>query len=276
MDKTMRFTIKETTDVKTFMNSLFSRRISVLIRLHGGQVLVNGQTFKGNVRLCPNDEVSIFIPETSKPYRTAKEVPIKVLYKDEDFLVLFKPKGVPSMPTHGHYDDNLLAGLTYLFPKETFRIVTRLDKDTSGLTLVALNGITHSLLSDGNDITKIYTATLTGKLERETFVDAPILSKPLVMKRTIDENGKQAKTLFTPLRYDGSNTVCKVKLFTGRTHQIRLHAAHIGHPVVGDTLYGNYEGEYNGGQMLECSYISFINPYTNELMEFDLNSLLHN
>ena len=266
MDKTINITATKPTTIKDLMSETFSRRINAMILKHGGEVLLNGKSFLGNVDICANDKVQIRIPERSTPYPIKTELPIKIIYRDDDFIVLYKPTGIPCMPTHGHYHDNLLAGLAYLFPDETCRIVTRLDKDTCGLVLVALNGFTHYLLSSG--VEKKYRATLSGILNSVMEVDAPILSEPLVMKRKIDENGKPSKTVFKPLYYVDGNTVCDVTLLTGRTHQIRIHAAHIGHPIVGDTLYGNYVGGYNGGQQLECVYLKFVNPYTKKVMEF--------
>lgn len=266
MDKKVTLHATSSTTIKELMANTFSRRINAMILKHGGKVLLNGKEFLGNVTLSVGDKIQILIPERSTPYPLRTQLPIKIIFKNEDFIVLYKPSGIPCMPTHGHYDDNLLAGLAYLYPKEVCRIVTRLDKDTSGLILVALNGLTHFLLT--GEIEKKYRAILTGVLSQKTEVDAPILSEPLVMKRKIDENGKPSKTIFTPISVKDGNTLCDVALLTGRTHQIRIHAAHIGHPVVGDTLYGNFSGEFNSGQQLKCVYLKFLNPYSKENMEF--------
>ena len=265
MDKILTFKIEENVIIRDFLKSVFSENIAKRIKSVLGNMTVNGEPVIANQRLYKGDELKIFLEENSKPYGFAKDVGLKVLYSDEDLLVVVKGKGVCSMATNGHTEDCLFAGLEYLYPGEVFRIVTRLDKDTEGLVLIAKNALAHSILNESH-IVKKYTALLSGVVESDQIIDAPIARGDGII-RFVSSNGQRAVTKLKVLGYSEGNTIAELELLTGRTHQIRVHTAHIGHPIVGDTLYGDAKGEYNSGQELKCTYLRFLQPFTKEKIE---------
>ena len=269
MEKIFTFKITDSQPLSKFMDKHFSARTATLIKNTPGSVKLNGGDFVGNPELKEGDTLHITVPERLKPFEKAANLPINVIHKCEDYLVVEKPAAMPCIPTKGHFADNLIAALTYLYPGEVFRVVTRLDKDTSGLVLVALNAPAHEALSQ-TEIDKKYTAELVGKLASSVTVDAKIYRES-GMKRTVDDRGKPSKTHFKVLSYtDEGNTLCECTLFTGRTHQIRVHSAYIGHPVVGDLLYGTDERGKNEGQKLECVSLSFVDPFSKENKSFTI------
>lgn len=267
MEKQFTFEITKSVSLANFTDKNFSARTATLIKKTPGSVKINGKDFVGNPQLACGDTVEITVPERLSPFEQAKDLNVKVIYKCEDYLVAEKPAGMPCIPTKGHYSDNLIAGLTYLYPKEVFRVVTRLDKDTEGLVLVALNAPAHEALGMLK-IDKKYVAELVGKLLSDVTVEAKIYRES-GMKRIVDERGKPSKTHFKVLSYtDEGNTLCECTLFTGRTHQIRVHGAYIGHPVAGDELYGKDGQGKNCGQKLKCVSLSFVDPFSGETKIF--------
>ena len=170
----------------------------------------------------------------------------------------------PSMPAAPHFDGNLFNGLKFLYPDGVFRVVTRLDKDTSGLVLVAKNALAHSVLfEEVRFIEKTYTALVEGELS-PIVIDAPIVSDGSAARR-VGEGGKPAITRIIDAKPRGDASLLTIVTETGRTHQIRVHLSHVGHPLVGDVLYGARQG---GGQLLCCTGIGFIHPVTRQKMEF--------
>lgn len=268
MDKILTFVADNDTLIKHFLGNKLSETIFRRIKSSLGNIKRNGETVIATDKIKKGDIVTVFIKENSKPYGIRKDLSLNVLYNDEDVIVVDKPKGVCSMSTNGHRDDCLFAGLEYLFPNEVFRIVTRLDKDTEGLVLVAKNSISHSVLNESK-IVKKYTALLCGIIEEDLFIDAPI-SRGEGIKRLVSSDGKSAKTKLKVIKRVGNDTLCEIELLTGRTHQIRVHTAYISHPVVGDTLYGEYSGDYNSGQKLKCTYLRFEHPITQKIIEIDI------
>ena len=269
MDKILTFYIEKDTILRNFLKANFSENISKRIKKLLGNMKLNGQPVIANARVKAGDCLTIFLAENSKPYHISKDLGLQVLYNDEDLLVVNKGKGICSMSTNGHVDDCLFAGLQYLFPNEVFRVVTRLDKDTEGLVLVAKNAITHSILNESNIIKK-YTALLDGVIgEDEIEINAPIARGEGII-RLIRDDGQPSITKLKVLERYEDATLVELELLTGRTHQIRVHTAHIGHPVVGDTLYGRAKGDYNSGQQLKCTYLSFFHPFKKKQIEIKL------
>ena len=172
------------------------------------------------------------------------------------------------MSTNGHRDDCVFAGLQFLYPGEVFRIVTRLDKDTEGLMLITKNALAHSILNESK-IVKKYRALLVGDVQNDVIIDAPI-ARADDIKRKVSDDGKPATTILKVIKRNIDTTEVELELITGRTHQIRVHTAHIGHPIVGDTLYGGAQGEYNSGQELKCSFLSFLHPFNKKQITINL------
>ncbi len=260
MDKLLTYNIKKEMLLRDFLRKEFSDTIAIRIKKVLGNMKINGRPAIATDRVFPGDVLTIFLKENSKPYDISKDLSLRVLYNDDDLLIINKPKGVCSMSTNGHREDCVFAGLQFLFPGEVFRIVTRLDKDTEGLMLITKNALAHSILNESN-ISKKYKALLIGDVEKNVIIDAPI-ARADDIKRKVAPDGKPAKTVLKVLNRFGNQTEVELELLTGRTHQIRVHTAHIGHPIVGDTLYGGAQGEYNSGQNLKCTFLSFFHPFT--------------
>ena len=268
MDKLLTYNIKKEQLLRDFLKSEFSDTIAIRIKKVLGNMKINGKPAIATDRVHVGDVLTIFIEENSKPYDISKDLSLKVVYNDDDLLIIDKPKGVCSMSTNGHRDDCVFAGLQHLFPGEVFRIITRLDKDTEGLMLIAKNALAHSILNESN-ITKKYRAMLVGDLKEDITIDAPI-ARADDIKRKVSADGKPATTILKVLNRYGNQTEVELDLITGRTHQIRVHTAYIGHPIVGDTLYGGAQGEYNSGQCLKCTFLSFLHPFTKNIITISL------
>lgn len=186
-------------------------------------------------------------------------------YIDEDIAVVVKPSGIATVPVKSHFKDSLASVLGAEWGEFVYRPVSRLDKDTSGLIAVARNALSacrmHELQLSGG-IEKKYTALVKGIIPESGEIDAPIALSADGVRREVSDSGKPAVTLFRRLYTVGENSVAEFTLLTGRTHQIRVHSAYIGHPVVGDSLYGSGDGAER--LMLHCSHLAFPHPTTGE------------
>ncbi|MBO5925312.1 MAG: RluA family pseudouridine synthase [Clostridia bacterium] len=267
MDKTLTLTTDKDIILRDFLKAHFSSRIETLIKTSAGMT-VGGENKIATDTLHAGEVLQIRIPEKSKPYPISRDCAIEIVYRDEDILVIYKPRGITSMATRGHEELNVFAGLNHIYGGETYRVVTRLDKDTEGLMLIALNTLSHSILSH-TTIDKVYTARLEGIVENIVDIDEPIYRVPDSIVRVVSPLGKPSRTIIEPISYVEGDTIARIRLMTGRTHQIRVHTSYIGHPVKGDTLYSSSDGEYNSGQMLACSHLSFSHPFTHERLTFD-------
>ena len=243
-------------------------------------IFVNNKKVKNSYKVELNDLIEIkegFIkPITVK----AKKMDIDIVYEDEYLMVINKPSGLVVHPGNGNYDNTLVNGLMYYTNNlsdigEKFRpgIVHRLDKDTSGLMLVAKDNKTHELLSDdfkNKRIYREYIALVDGVIQtQKATIDAPIKrSKNNFEKMTVASEGKKAITHLEVLKKYPENTLIKLVLETGRTHQIRVHLAYIGYPIHNDPVYNNKKSD-EFGQFLHSRYIKFIHPITNKVLEFE-------
>lgn len=243
-------------------------------------IFVNNKKVKNSYKVELNDLIEIkegFIkPITVK----AKKMDIDIVYEDEYLMVINKPSGLVVHPGNGNYDNTLVNGLMYYTNNlsdigEKFRpgIVHRLDKDTSGLMLVAKDNKTHELLSDdfkNKRIYREYIALVDGVIQtQKATIDAPIKrSKDNFEKMTVASEGKKAITHLEVLKKYSENTLIKLVLETGRTHQIRVHLAYIGYPIHNDPVYNNKKSD-EFGQFLHSRYIKFTHPITKKVLEFE-------
>ena len=264
------------------LDAFLSRTIAGLSRsaaqklIEEGCVRRNGGPAKKNDKLSPEDRIDVNLPqEEAHPEIRPVKMDLNIVYEDEDLLVINKPKGLVVHPAAGHQDDTLVSGLLYAYGKNLstingeFRpgIVHRIDKDTSGLLAVAKNDYAHTILSSqlkDHTMARTYEAIVCGSFREDSgTVDAPIGRHPSDRKKmcVTDRNSRPAVTHWEVVaRYRGYTHI-RCHLETGRTHQIRVHMAHIGHPILGDTVYGHRKPELGqSSQVLHAGALCFRHP----------------
>ena len=240
-----------------------------------GHVLRNGKPGKKNDKLNMGDTIEYTLPQPKEVDIVATQMQLDIAYEDEDVIVINKPKGLVVHPAAGHSDDTLVNGLLYALGDDLSGIngelrpgiVHRIDKDTSGLLAVAKNDLAHTVLASqlkDHSMHRVYEAILCGNLKEDSgTVDAPIGRHPSDRKKmcVTARNSKEAVTHWEVVaRYRGYTHV-RCKLETGRTHQIRVHMAHIGHPILGDTVYGHKKPELGqDSQCLHAGTLCFAHP----------------
>lgn len=249
----------------------------------GGQVNVNGKPVKSNYRLKENDKIELLIPKAIEPEILPEDLKLDIVYEDNDFLIVNKPKGMVVHPAPGHFSGTLVNGLMY-HCKDSLSgingvlrpgIVHRIDMNTTGLLVVCKNDIAHNDIAEQlkvHSITRTYHAIVHGRMkELEGTIDAPIGRHPNNrLKMAINEkNGKNAVTHYKVLDTFKDYTYIECRLETGRTHQIRVHMSSIHHPLLGDTIYGGKEMSGVVGQVLHAKTLGFIHPTTKEYVEFN-------
>ncbi len=240
-----------------------------------GHVLRNGRPGKKNDKLNIGDSVEYTIPEPKAVDIAPKEIPLDIVYEDEDVLVINKPKGLVVHPAAGHLDDTLVNGLLYAMGDELSGIngelrpgiVHRIDKDTSGLLAVAKNDLAHAVLASqlkDHTMARTYEAIVCGSFREDSgTVDAPIGRHPTDRKKmcVTQRNSKDAVTHWEVVKRYRGYTHIRCRLETGRTHQIRVHMAYIGHPILGDTVYGHKKPELGqDSQCLHAGALCFRHP----------------
>ncbi len=252
MIRTLRFTVTEEQsgrDIRTFVRRTLGLSASVLKALkYEGEIQKNGVHARSTERLAAGDVLSLSLFEHCRNDAANGRMP-PVLFEDEDFLVLDKPSAMPVYPTPGHDNDSLLNALAEKSREEDFlfRPLYRLDRDTTGVFVLAKNRF-----SAGAVLTKWYLAVCEGEVEAAGEITSPIgLLEGHRVQRAAGA-GQPAHTLFRRLSYDGAHSLVAFRLLTGRTHQIRVHMASIGHPVAGDDLYGG-STQIAPRQMLCCA-----------------------
>lgn len=258
-------------------------RNSVQKLIADGSIRVNDKNIKANYKVKLNDRIRITLPEPEVLDIDAEEIPIEIVYEDDDLAVINKPQGMVVHPAPGHYSGTLVNGLMYHLKNLSSingilrpGIVHRLDMNTSGLMLVAKNDKSHNFLAKclkEHSINRIYFALVEGNIKDDSgVIDAPLgRSEKDRKKRTVTyKNSKNAVTNYWVEKRYGKYTLIKLKLETGRTHQIRVHMKHIGHPVVGDDVYGSKTNRFLlNGQLLHSKSIGFVHPSTGGYMEFE-------
>lgn len=255
-----------------------------------GYLLINDKHVTVRYIVQTGDVLHINIPdETRSEAVQPEDIPLQIVYEDDWLLVLQKEAGMPSIPSQIHPSGTVANGLLAYYDQYnlpyTIHIVTRLDKDTSGLMLVAKHQYSHSLLSQmqkEKQIYRYYEAIVEGIVQKDTHtIQKRIRRKPTsIIEREVHESGQEAITHFRVLKRYTEYTYISVRLETGRTHQIRVHFSHEGHPLVGDELYGG-STERLDRQALHCAKLQLKHPLTNELLTFqasvpnEWHTLLH-
>ena len=245
--------------------------------IEDGQVSRNGKPGKKNDKLNVGDAISYEIPEPKAVDIAPKEIPLDIVYEDDDLLVINKPKGLVVHPAAGHQDDTLVNGLLYALGDDLSGIngelrpgiVHRIDKDTSGLLIAAKNDAAHAHLSaqlKDHTLARTYECIVCGNLKEDSgTIDAPIGRHPTDRKKmaVTEKNSRNAVTHWEVIaRYRGY-THLRCRLETGRTHQIRVHLAWRSHPIVGDSVYGHKKPELGlNSQCLHAAALDFIHPRT--------------
>lgn len=238
---------------------------------------------KANYKLRQGENISVVIPEPEELHVEPENIPLDILYEDDDLIVVNKPKGMVVHPAPGHYTGTLVNALMYHCQDKLSGIngilrpgiVHRIDMDTTGALVVCKNDFSHQALSEQlkvHSITRHYEAICYGTFDsREGTVDAPIGRSPSDRKKmAIVKNGKNAVTHYEVLESFEKYSYIRCTLETGRTHQIRVHMSSIGHPLLGDELYCPYKSPYKlQGQTLHARILGFIHPRTGQYMEFE-------
>lgn len=258
-------------------------RNSVQKLIGDGNVTVNAKEIKANYKVKVNDIIKVLIPPPEILDVEAENIPLDIVYEDDDLAVINKPQGMVVHPAPGHYSGTMVNGLMFhLKNLSTINgimrpgIVHRLDKNTSGLMLVAKNDKSHNYLAKclkEHSIKRIYYALVEGVIkEDEGEINAPLgRSEKDRKKRAVTvKNSKEAITNYWVVERYSRHTLMKLRLKTGRTHQIRVHMKYIGHPVVGDDIYGSKANKFGlEGQLLHSKILGFVHPSTKEYMEFE-------
>lgn len=258
-------------------------RNSVQKLITGGNIKVNNKSIKANYKLKKNDEIKVILPEPEVLDIIPENIKMEIVYEDDDLAIINKSQGVVVHPAPGHSSGTLVNGLMYHLKNLSSingvlrpGIVHRLDKNTSGLMIVAKNDKSHNYLAERlkeHSIYRIYYALVEGNVkEDQGIINAPLgrSDKDRKKRAVTSKNSKEAITNFWVLNRFANYTLVKLKLETGRTHQIRVHMKYIGHPVVGDDVYGSKTNKFGlAGQLLHSKSLGFIHPSTKEYMEFE-------
>ena len=250
--------------------------------INQGLVCVNGKTVKASYKLSLNDNVVINIPMPKKMDIKPYDYPLDIIYEDDDILIVNKEKGMVVHPAPGHLNDTLVNAIMF-HCKENLSgingelrpgIVHRIDRDTTGVLVICKNDLAHEDIAKqlkDHSITRKYYAIVVGNIkEDDGVIDAPIGRNPNDRKKmAIVKNGRRAVTHFKVLERFGNYTYVECELETGRTHQIRVHMKSIGHPLLGDDVYGAHKSQFKlDGQTLHAGVLGFIHPRTGEYVEF--------
>lgn len=281
--KNYKFTVEEENTVR--LDKYLSSRLEDTSRtfvqslIEEGHVLVNGSREKAGFKLKAGDEIDVTIPPEKPCTLTPQKMPLSIVYENEDLLVLNKPAGLTVHPAPGHPDHTLINALLAHLPSlpegsDALRpgIVHRLDKDTSGLILIAKNSHSLAVLSEQfkeRTVNKTYLVLVKGHLTpKEGIIEAPIGRDPSDRKKmAVITSGREARSKYTVEKYINGYTLLKVHLETGRTHQIRVHFAAIGFPIAGDSTYGVKVAEVPR-QFVHAYKLGFTLPGSNEYVEF--------
>lgn len=265
--------------IRTFLQEIggFSKRLLIKAKSPEGNIAVNGEKKTVRYMLQTGDVLQVTLPQEVVAERMQTEaIPLDIMYEDDSLMIIDKPAGVATIPSRHHPTGTIANGLLHYYKTKqlpyTVHIVTRLDRDTSGLLLVAKHQYSHSLLAalqKSQQIDRTYLAIVHGNLrEAVGRIDAPIGRKAgSIIERIVTPEGQTARTHFEERQQGKDCTLVELTLETGRTHQIRVHMAFLGHPLLGDDLYGG-EKHVISRQALHCSRLVFPHPLTGEILRF--------
>lgn len=243
-----------------------SSRLTISLKYRPDGILLNGEHIRTIDLLKTGDILTVNLPDESGTVSAVPVVQLDIVYEDEDILVVNKPAGLAMHPTHNHQDDSLANCVAAHRPDAVFRAVGRLDKCTSGLVLCAMNQMAAAKLS-GN-YKKEYLAVAGGVYEGSGTINKPIYRPdPMKTLRAVGETGEHAVTHWTALATDGRLSLLRIRLETGRTHQIRVHFASLGTPLAGDDMYGSTVNPPDRAA-LHCAKLTFSHPVTGETLTF--------
>lgn len=268
--------------ISNYLESLSRSYIQKIIK--DGKAYVNDAVVKANYKVKVDDKVQFEIPDCEEPDIPPQDIPLDILYEDKDILIVNKPKDMVVHPAPGHYEGTLVNAIMFHCKDELSGIngvlrpgiVHRIDKDTTGSIIICKNDEAHRKIAQQlkeHSITRKYRAIVYGRiLEEEGTVNAPIGRHPTDRKKMAinEKNGKPAVTHYKVLERFDKYTYIECQLETGRTHQIRVHMTSIGHPLLGDEVYGNAKCPFKlEGQTLHAMTIGFIHPATGEYVEYE-------
>ncbi|MFV3011787.1 RluA family pseudouridine synthase [Clostridium botulinum] len=283
MDNKLIFVVKKINhniDIKDYlreMENLSGRFIRKAVR--DGRVFVNKEKVIKKNKLSQDDLIEIYMQEDEHQNIEPEDMNIEIVYEDNDIIVINKRPGIVVHPTKGHPTGTLSNGILYHFKKNgeksIVRLVSRLDRDTSGLIIIAKNQFSHMRLASDmskDSFRKIYIAVVHGSMkEKEGRINLPIYKEEESesIKRIVDERGQESITTYEVLEELSKGSVVRLELETGRTHQIRVHMSHLGHPLYGDSLYGKEEEEkeYIERQALHAYKLEFPHPRTGNILK---------
>ena len=270
----LKYVVKDEQVLREFLlENNISRKTLTRIKFdNDGSIKVNSKEENVRYILKKDDIVEITLPsETYSDFVRFIDKPIEIVYEDAYFLIVNKEINLPSIPSRNTEDESLLERVNYYFREKNINsiphIVTRLDKNTSGLVLIAKHRHIHALFSN-MEIDKYYTALVSGKVKNNEIIEAPIRRvSSSIIEREVGEGGEFAKTEYWLEEYISEEdiSVVKLKLYTGRTHQIRVHMKYKGYPLLGDELYGGDVSNISR-QALHCTNLKFIHPITDEVV----------
>ena len=272
MDRVLEYEIPSEYDGANIMTVLkqhfkISTNLIKDLKKYKEGIQVNGEHKRVVDLAAKGDILKITIRDTASENIVPTDIPLDIVYEDEDLLVINKPP---------NYENSLANGVMYYYKSKgeerVFRAVNRLDKDTSGVMAVAKNSYIHARLGEEiqkKELKRKYMCIVCGDVERDGTVDAPIRrADGSVINRIVAPDGQRAVTHYRVVKRYGEYTLLEMELETGRTHQIRVHMAYIGHPLVGDWLYGTEDHNIAKRQMLHSCYLCFTHPITGQIMEF--------
>ena len=262
--------LSEPMRISEYLRMRLGLSVTLIKRVKYGGVFLNGENVHMRAMVQNGDEIEIRFPKEASEGIPPMDLPLEILYEDAHLIAVCKPRNMPTHPSKGNSLPTLANAVMHYFGEDfVFRAITRLDRDTSGIVLIAKTQYAAARLSEdmkAGKFKKIYTAIAEGiPEEKEGRIDAPIRREAEgEMRRIVAEDGKRAVTDYQVIRVrEDGNSILSLRLHTGRTHQIRVHMAHIGHPLLGDFLYGTKSED---GYFLHCTKMEIPHPITGEML----------